>query len=108
MLDLARGVQAIEQRHHDVEDGHVRLELARKPDDLVPVGGFTDDIEAGGGEEKAQALSNDHMVIGEEDAYWHIRPERQDACRGRPADVQFPRWRHQRAAPFGHPRRGRP
>ena len=38
--DLARGLDPIQQRHADVEDGHVRIECQRLTDGVTAISGF--------------------------------------------------------------------
>jgi len=42
--DFARGVEPVQQRHRQIEDGDVRLEFARQPHRLPAVGSFRENV----------------------------------------------------------------
>ena len=71
-MDLAGGVQAVEQRHHDVEDRHVRRPLSHEDDGFPPVGRLPHDLEAGTGQEQAQRLANNDVIVGQHQAQRHV------------------------------------
>ena len=59
----------VEQRHTDIENGDVGLELGSFFDRVTAVGGFGADLPIGMGfEERAKASADNGMVVGDEDA----------------------------------------
>ena len=67
--DLFGGFDAVEIGHADVEDGDVGFELGGLSDGLAAVFGFADDGEFGLLlDEKAQAATDEGVVVGEQDS----------------------------------------
>ena len=63
LLDLEGSVEAVEQRHHEVEDRHIRLHLPRQTHGLMAVSGFSDDLEALTLQKELDRLTNDRVII---------------------------------------------
>jgi hypothetical protein len=76
LTDLAGGFHAVEEGHTDVEDGHVRLELAGFLNGFATVGGLGANLPAVPGlQEGAEAGADNMMVIGYEDSNWQDEPQ---------------------------------
>jgi len=58
-----RGLEAVEERHRDVEHGNVGLELANQLYACAPVRSLADHFDALPLEQRLEALSQDHVVI---------------------------------------------
>ena len=71
LLDLEGSVEAVEQRHHEVEDRHIRLQLPRQTHGLMAVRGFPDDLEALALQEELHRLTNDGVIVGKENPNCH-------------------------------------
>ena len=55
--------------HADVHDDDVRLQLTSEPDGVGSVGGFADDLDVVLElEDEAEALADERLVVGEQDA----------------------------------------
>lgn len=68
-VDATGGLDAVEERHTDIEDGYVRLKLGGFFDGVSAVGGFGADLPMGMGfEEGAKASADDRVVVSDEDA----------------------------------------
>ena len=66
---------AIHHRHQHVHQHDIRLELERHPDGLGAVRRFADHLQLSiQREEHAQPLAYHTVVIGDENADWHMRP----------------------------------
>ena len=66
--DLPRGFHAIDLRHGDVHDDHIRTELASQRHSLTTVLGFSNDMEIGLCEQQvAQYFADDAVVFCQED-----------------------------------------
>ena len=66
--DFPCGFQTVEPWHRQIEHGHVWTKLPSEPDRFVTVARFSEDEELLKLEQRPEALSNDLMIIGEEDA----------------------------------------
>jgi hypothetical protein len=65
-----RGFQSTEARHADIEQHDVRLQLRGLLDGFDAVGGLATHFPDGTpGEQRAQALSHQLVIINDEDAY---------------------------------------
>jgi len=62
--DLPGGVEPVQQRHGQIEHGHVRARVARPPDGFLAVGGFPDDLEALALQQTFQPLAEDQVIVG--------------------------------------------
>jgi hypothetical protein len=71
LLDLAGSVEAVKQRHHEVEDRYIRLQLSRQTHGLMAVPGFPDDLEALALQEELYRLTNDSVIVGKENPNCH-------------------------------------
>ena len=93
LRDLPRRLDAVQQRHRDVEDRDVGLVLLGQAHRLAAVARLGDDLPVGPLlEHLAQPLADDGVIVGEEDAK---RRHRQPACRVRFVGTPI---RHGRAA----------
>src|SRR6266571_3458963 len=63
--DLARGIDAVQERHHDVEHGDVRLMLPRQLDRRPAIGSLGYDLEAVPLEQGTHALSEHDVIVGQ-------------------------------------------
>src|SRR5260370_38869528 len=73
--NLASGFDSIQQRHPDVEYGHVRLELPGLLHSFTAIGSLGADLPACLGlQQSAKSRAYHLMVIGYEDANWHREP----------------------------------
>src|SRR5213075_1211746 len=70
-LHLARRVDAVQERHREVEDCHVGARLSRCGERVAAVAAFGHHLEPFASEEGAEALSHEGMVVGYEDAGRH-------------------------------------
>jgi hypothetical protein len=70
-LNLCGGVEAVQQRHDEVEHDHVRLEAFSQLDGFAAVGGLADHVEPFALEQDAKALSENLMVVGKKHSDWH-------------------------------------
>ena len=66
--DVARGGEAVEPRHLDVEDREVRAEAADELDGLVAAAGLAHDLVALFLEELLEVEADDRLVLGDDDA----------------------------------------
>src|SRR5205823_12976510 len=67
--DLARGFEAVEDRHAHVHEDYVGAEGARELDRLPAVARLTDDLDpVVGGEDRLERLCEQPMVVCDEDA----------------------------------------
>ena len=57
----------------EIEQGDIRLELARQTHGLLAVDGFAHHFEVGALEDRAKALTDDPVVVGDEDPHCHLR-----------------------------------
>lgn len=64
--DLTSRVDAVQERHGEIQQGDVWMEILRKPDCLATVARLADDVVPGLRQEVAYALANDDMVVGEQ------------------------------------------
>ena len=92
---LAQALQradAVEPRHHEVEQDHVGVGARGGVDRGLAVAGLGDDLDVVlEVEERAQALAHDRVVVGEQDADHarHLQPDGRAGAerRGRPCSV---------------------
>ena len=64
--DLPRRLDAVQERHGDVEDRHVRLVLLGKAHGFTAVARLGHDLPVGAlFEHLAEALANDSVIVGE-------------------------------------------
>ena len=71
--EQSRGLDAVQVRHADVQQAHVRAQLARECDGLPSVGGLTDDLDVGlAGQDRGEPNADDALVIGDEHADRHV------------------------------------
>ena len=67
--NLASGFDSVEERHADIEDGHIGFEFAGFVDSIAAVSGFGANIPAGTRfQEGAEAGTYDGMIIRDQDA----------------------------------------
>jgi hypothetical protein len=67
LADLARHFQAIEARHHQIDDEHVRLVLLDKSNRFEPITGFGHDLEVRLRlEKRAKAFADDAVIVSEQ------------------------------------------
>lgn len=67
--NAAGGIDAIEERHADVQDGDIGFEFAGFVDGVASIGGLGAHFPSGAGfEESAKTGANDGMVIRDQDA----------------------------------------
>ena len=70
---VARGFQAVDAGHRDVQQHEVRMVLRAGMQGFAPVAGFGDQFDAGlFGEQVAQAFPGERFVVGNQDS--HDRP----------------------------------
>jgi hypothetical protein len=62
------GIDAVQQWHREVEDGHVWMKITDQSNGFMAIGGFTNDVELLTLEKGPQPLSNDQVVLSEEDS----------------------------------------
>jgi hypothetical protein len=62
--DLAGRVEAVQDRHREIQDRHVRAAIASQADGLLAVRGFADDLEPLSLHQDLEALADDQVVIG--------------------------------------------
>jgi hypothetical protein len=60
---FARGVDAVQQRHPDVQDGNRRLQGVTHLDRRVPVGSLADDVKAFLVKNGLEALTQNGLVV---------------------------------------------
>src|SRR5260370_21073091 len=66
--DVASGLDTVEERHADVEDGDVRLVLCGFIDGVAAVGGFGADLPTGARLKKSpETGANYRVIIGDQD-----------------------------------------
>jgi len=65
--NLAGGIEPVQQRHGEIEHGHVGNQIADPPDGLLAIRGLADDLEPRALEEHFQTFADHLVVIGEED-----------------------------------------
>src|SRR5581483_6047220 len=66
--DPADGLEPVEAGHHEVHEDHVGPQPGRLGHRRLPVAGLPDDLEVGpGGEEGAQALAHDRVVVDDQE-----------------------------------------
>ncbi len=64
--DLTDNVQAVQQRHHHVDHRHIGLRILGKTDRFPTIAGFGDDRDPVGLDQRANPLSQQRMVVGEQ------------------------------------------
>src|SRR5947208_1591796 len=69
--DLARGVDAVQQRHHDIEYRDVGMVLARRGGRRPAVGRFGHHRDAVPLEQGADAVPEHRVIIGQDDLQGH-------------------------------------
>jgi hypothetical protein len=70
---LAQSLEAGLVRHGEVEQKHVRLNLAGQPDSLFAVGGLADHMKIGFRfQQLAQPVPEDGMVVGDQNADFRL------------------------------------
>ncbi len=62
--DLPGGVEAIQQRHGQIEHGHIRAQVAGPLDGLLAVRGFADNLKSLVLQETFQTLAKDLVIVG--------------------------------------------
>ncbi len=81
------GLDAVHQRHPDVEQADVGTQPERQAHGLAPVGGRADHLDAGLGiEQHRQPAADDGLVVGDQDPDGH----RAVPVRGRTASTRQP------------------
>jgi len=65
--DLPGGLEPVQQRHGEIEHGHVGNQIADPPDGLLAIRGLADDLEPRALQEHFQAFADHLVVIGYED-----------------------------------------
>ncbi len=71
--DLAGGVQSVQERHDQVEDGHVGIQGPRHPDRFLAIRGLCNHLEPFPLQEGPEPLADDLMVVCQEDSKRHFR-----------------------------------
>ena len=70
--DAACGLDAVEVGHVDIHNDDVGAEVPGEFDGVAAGGGFADDFEIGvGGEDGAEAVADEGVVVGEEEGGAH-------------------------------------
>src|SRR5438093_6153111 len=64
-------VQSVQQRHREIEDGHVGMKVTGEANRLVSVGRFAHHLESAALEKDPQTLSDDEVMVGKEDSGGH-------------------------------------
>ena len=73
----ASDLEAGHPGHRVVEHDQIGMKLERFLRGLVPVSGFADDLEVGIRlDERPKALADSKMVVGDENALWHVGKSR--------------------------------
>src|SRR6266550_3000262 len=78
--DLARGVDAIEHRHGDVQNGDVGGESLHRIDRGAPIGEVGDDLQAAALQQGFQRLPQHQMVISQDQTNRHSRPPNRESA----------------------------
>ena len=77
--DSAGRADAVQDRHPNVHQHHIRPFAGGQGDRLLAVGRLCDDLYAGGGaEQRDQPAPDQRLIVGDEDPYRHG-----DSCNGR-------------------------
>src|SRR5262245_62560200 len=101
--DLARGLDAVQERHADIQDDDVGLKSERFLDSLTAVAGLGDDFPPGLLlENLAEPLTHQRVIVTDEDTQpTHVRPRFLPASPRRSARFlrQIPAAWFSRAAP---------
>ena len=81
LLDAAGRVDAVEARHREIHQDDVGAEAHGSGEGLVAVGRLTDDLDAAlGREERDEALADDCVIFGDEDADGIGRGRHRERC----------------------------
>ena len=67
LLDLARGFEAVQERHRDVQDDDVGLELLGGVDEGPPVGDLADDVVVSR-EQFLEGAEEERVIVGEQNS----------------------------------------
>src|SRR3954447_18422692 len=70
LMDTLRDLQAVQARHHQTHDQHVRPQALREPHRFLTVTRFAEKVKPGGFTQQGyEALSDDGMADGDNDRY---------------------------------------
>ena len=69
---LSGRINTVQKRHGEIEDGHVGMKVSGQPDRLVAIRCLSDNLKPFPLQDGLQALADDQVVVGKEDAKGHL------------------------------------
>ena len=72
--NFSRSVETVQERHRQVEDGHVRAKRPGQPHCLVTIRRLADHLEPVTFQKSLQAVANHLVVIGDQHVNRHTSP----------------------------------